>query len=330
VATVDDAVHHGRITACLRLLQRDAGSFRFEVLQGGVSGAATYRVSLENEQIVLKVAGEGAPSYVLERARRELRFYRELAGRIPLRVPELLGVAEAAGPCLALRAYSPVPPIETWTEEHYLDIAKQLSRFHALFWNRTDQLARLPWLRVHRWRPDSALMERAAAAWRHLANDPDRQRILTPDEIGWIKEAMRHLDRAVAILEAFPATLCHGDCHHGNLLVDGDGLWRWADWQEVGIGPGPEDLSFFFQRARMAGGSVPEEAAVTSYHHALATATGQNIELSALRRVLCASELRSLLLLWPPFLSSVPLERLEWVVHRLQYLAATLGMPPRH
>jgi hypothetical protein len=100
----------------------------------------------------------------------------------------------------------------------------------------------------------------------------------------------------------------------------------WADWQEAGIGLGPEDLSFLFQRAWAAGASVPQDAAIRAYHLSLQTAVGQSIDLQTLRRVLDVSELRTLLLLWPPFLAFASAQHLSEAVCRLHYLEGKLGL----
>jgi aminoglycoside phosphotransferase (APT) family kinase protein len=54
-----------------------------------------------------------------------------------------------------------------------------------------------------------------------------------------------------------PACLIHGDLHAGNLLRDAEGASVWADWQEVGIGQGPEDLALLWQRAEFDGADRP-------------------------------------------------------------------------
>lgn len=194
---------------------------------------------------------------------REIRFYVDLADRIPLQVPTVLGTsAGASASWLCLSAEWPAPPVETWPEHWYLEVARQLGRFHATFWNSTQELSGLPWLRTHEWYPIPAVIQQASASWQTLAAQPGYQRVLTLDVIGWIETMVRAVDGPDPALQSLPLTLCHGDCHHGNLLINAAGEWVWADWQEVGIGRGPEDLSFFLQRARMAGGRVPEEVAI--------------------------------------------------------------------
>jgi|SRR5947209_2737405 len=72
------------------------------------------------------------------------------------------------------------------------------------------------------------------------------------------------------------------------------------------------------------GGIVPEGAAIGAYHRSLETATGQRIALTDVRRVTDASELRTLLLHWPPFLANLSPHQLSDVVRRVHLLAGKL------
>jgi Ser/Thr protein kinase RdoA (MazF antagonist) len=319
----DETTHRARVTGGLHLAGLDPTITRHEILQGGISGAATYRVGLPNEHVVLKVTEADDSYYLVERAQREMGFYRELADRIPLAVPKVRGLSrDASTRVICLRAYDPAPPIDAWTEGDYLEVATQLGRFHALFWDDVQRLAHLLWLRRERWPADPA---QAAAIWRVLLEEPVRQKLLPSSEPAWIEAMLARVEHLEAVIEALPPTLCHGDCHYGNLLQDGSGRWIWADWQEVGIGWGAEDLSFFLQRARFAGGSVPQQAVMATYHQALEEATERRIPFGEVPRAVDASELRMALLLWPPFLSQLSPQRLAAFVERLHGLADGLG-----
>jgi hypothetical protein len=115
-------------------------------------------------------------------------------------------------------------------------------------------------------------------------------------------EAIERVPEIGATLEPFPRTLCHGDCHIGNLLRDGEGNLVWADWQEVGISRGPEDLSFPLQRAFPTGETCFAEAAITQYRARLEAETGEPVSLDDVRRAMDGYELRARLLEWPTYL----------------------------
>src|SRR6185312_1488331 len=63
----------------------------YQILQGGISGAATYRLQMGEEEFVCKITHAQSEQYCFERAQREFLFYQQLAPRVPLRVPQVVG-----------------------------------------------------------------------------------------------------------------------------------------------------------------------------------------------------------------------------------------------
>jgi hypothetical protein len=121
---------------------------QMELLSGGVSGASTYRVHGLSESCVLKLIEADSAAYVRARGYREIHFYNELAARLPVHTPRVLAsIIEESGYCaLLLAAYEPVKPANALRADDFTEIATQLARFHAVYWNHTAQLANLSWL----------------------------------------------------------------------------------------------------------------------------------------------------------------------------------------
>jgi Ser/Thr protein kinase RdoA (MazF antagonist) len=319
----DNAAHQRRIEEALAWIEREPISLRgYAELQGGVSGAYTYRLELAMQDAVLKVVMPGSDPQVLACGRREVAFYRELAPQIPLGVPHVLGLyADSDSVALLLAAYRPAPPLSEWTGHDYLTIAEQLARLHAAYWNATGSLSGLAWLHRPAERTSVESVREAATYWRALAAESRFAGVFSDQDERWIGEMLSQVGELDAVIQCLPATLCHGDCHADNLLRDQDHRWVWADWQEVGVGCGPEDLSFFFQRARAASGNVPEDAAIKAYHERLAAECGHPVSLAAVRQVIAASELQTELLQWPPFLFHFSPDALAAMLRRMRTLA---------
>lgn len=160
---------------------------------------------------------------------REVRFYRSLASRVPVRVPSLV----AWRPDAVVLTYGgePLRPPVPWVA-----LATELGRLH-----RTPPA---DWLSF---RPVPALN---AAAWAALGRAPPAVPVASLD----------------AALAALPVVLCHGDWHLGNLLREGrSGPIVWIDWADVALGHGPEDLALLWQRAEHAGLSPPRGAMLHAY-----------------------------------------------------------------
>lgn len=246
------------------LLGRDDTVAQVTTLSGGGSGSGVHHVVTDRgRRFVLKVGTTV----------RELRFYRELAPRVPVRVPRFVGGVEHGDTCCVVvePAGTAIRPADRWT-----DLAAQLGRLHR-------EPAGWPWAKP-RHVPTEADIASAAAAWAAS---------------GYGTLVLPAFHRVAAALAALPLCLCHGDWHLGNLLACGDGQVVWIDWQETGVGHGPEELALLWQRAERDGWNPPRDAMLTAYARARGIPDDTD-----LRRAAVAAELALLLLSWPPHLAA--------------------------
>jgi len=157
----------------------------------------------------------------------------------------------------------------------------------------------------------------AAKLWRALGGRDDLREPLVP-----YRRRLESLVMGVPALKprmaALPATLCHGDCHAGNLLQGAAGEWIWADWQDVRLGAGVDDLNFFWQRAFVAADtSPPFEAMVQAYVVGPETVGGMLLTREQVDQALAWAELRSWLVDWPNYLGALSATRMERVLRRI-------------
>ncbi|MEV4622982.1 phosphotransferase [Asanoa sp. NPDC049573] len=215
---------------------------------------------------------------------REVALYRA-AARLPVRTPRLVAADDT---CLLLEALEPLPPPNDWPTGQWHEVARQLGTLHAM-----------PLDHSPRW----------------LKQPVARQ----PDQIArafWSATELALLDLVVD--DKLPTCLLHGDLHAGNLLRAGDGGLVWTDWQEVGVGQGPEDLALLWQRAEADGADPPREAMLATYAAARGLAHDET-----LIRATNTAEIRLLLLDWPWFLRRADPSRRALMRRRLHLLAAT-------
>jgi thiamine kinase-like enzyme len=297
------------------------------LLTGGVSGSRTFRVSRPEGDAVLKVTLEGLPEHVLERARREVLFYWYLEPTLPLRVPRLLASKEGRGGCAAvllLEAFEPLPPVRTWDRDLRNEVVRQLAVLHSEFTDGEEELSGYEWLGQPLTPDPQHAVTDALALWEGLAASPLLTGVLTQERLEGIRLALDALPSTLADVERLPLTLCHGDCHAGNLLQDPEQRLVWADWQEVRLGRGVEDLSFLLQRAQGEGASLPEGALIAKYQWSLARRHPDPPSVEALTLGVSAVELRQRLLEWPHYLQESP-DGMERNVLRIEELASPFG-----
>lgn len=317
------------LTRCLVALDTDPDQvLQYDVLRSGVSGAYVYRLRFLSRDLVLKVTLRESPTYVQERACREMLFYRNLAHSIQIQVPSVIAMRsdEALGSSILLEAYEPSPPPAAWTEARYIMVAEQLGCFHAAFWGSAEELANYRWLRKIG-EVAKADVQQAYTYWERLSTERRFERVLTRECQVWIREMLGHIHDVEAAMSGFPVTLCHGDFHIDNILADPNGDLVIADWQEVGLGRGPEDLSFFLQRASFSGGAVPAEDMVRAYQRTLAANMGEDMRVTDIRRVVDAAELRARLLHWPAFLTAASKDQVADILGRIRAIADSLELP---
>lgn len=114
--------------------------------------------------------------------------------------------------------------------------------------------------------------------------------------------------------------LIHGDCHLGNLVRTECGI-SWIDWQQVGLGAGPEDLALLVQRAEADGGDPPRALMLERYRAARGLAV--DVDLAG---ALAAAELRLLVVDWPTHVHDLPADRRRLLARRLaQLVSGTSG-----
>jgi hypothetical protein len=116
-----------------------------------------------------------------------------------------------------------------------------------------------------------------------------------------------------------------GDFRVENILVGRSGEIVVADWQEVGPGRGPEDLSFFLQRASFSGGTPPEQQMIHVYWRSLVANIEGGVPLSDIERFVKADELLTRLLHGPALLADASENQMATLLGRIRFLAASLG-----
>jgi len=320
--------HRQEIEHCLKKMHREPSQLQaYQILQGGISGAATYRLQMTGEELVLKVTSMESEQSVRERAQRELSFYQTLAPRLPLHVPHMIAhLHDTKAIALLLTVYEPSAPPIQWQEQQYLKVAEQLALLHASFWKNTELMTRFSWLCREQWTLSVLQLQRATQQWQTLQNNPCFQPLIPSSRYQRAVRILPLMGSMESLLASFPLTVCHGDCHIDNLLRDRQGQLVWADWQEVGVGPGPADLTFFYQRAFKAGGTVPFEAMISTYHQQLEVETREKLPFPLLQQVLDALELRAWLLTWPAYLMDVSPQWLASLFNRIDLLADRLHL----
>ena len=261
------------------------------------SGAGVHPARTPGGQAAyLKVTPAGLGARALDGARRELRFYRQLAAVVPVRTPPLLNALETgSGVALLLAAAGEQVSADAWTGPAWAALGRDLAGLHAAAVVGRD------------WPRPNPLLE--------AMSEPVSGEIIRfwGDVLPGLPALLAARDELRAELGAQPAVFVHGDCHTGNIVHAADGL-VFCDWQSTGVGRAASDLAHLSVRAAPAGVTVPPEL-MTAY---LERSGG---DPAALKRTLILEELAVFVFLWPPFAGYNSRAGIERVHDRARHLA---------
>lgn len=184
----------------------------------------------------------------------EARFYRDLAGKMPVRVPAVVFAdTDGAGYVMVLEDLGATGctfprPDDPDVATRAADIVGQLAVLHAPYWESP------------RFAPDGDLHwlvdrgTRGGSGGRFFVENAVRE-IGAEMDATWHRLAelyLAHTEEIVAMWRSGPRTLVHGDDHSGNLFIDPSlesdvgaaGRTGFLDWAVVQAGPGMRDVSY--------------------------------------------------------------------------------------
>ena len=187
--------------------------------------------------------------------KRELNFYKELAGETDLRVPHLYygALDEGTGNHVLLledlrNGRTGDIPSGCSREDAEL-VIEHLVRLHVAWWEH-PRLESMDWLPRQSPLDDLDVKEEwdqgMNDAWCHF-EERFAGRIPAPMEKAWTG-LVRHRDKIRTDSSVPPLTLCHGDYHLGNLFfgnAKADFPLAVLDWQAIIRAQGGFDLSYF-------------------------------------------------------------------------------------
>jgi aminoglycoside phosphotransferase (APT) family kinase protein len=212
----------------------------------------------------------------LDAARRELRFYRELAAQVPVQTPRLLDAFEVdLGVAVLLAAAGDQVKVGAWSGRAWSLLGRDLAALHTV---------QVPW---QDWaRPDALLAALAGPVSETVMK-------FWGGVLPRLSDLLESRDALREELTSEPAVLVHGDCHTGNIVHAADGL-VFCDWQSTGAGRATSDLAMLGVRATPAGVAVPCDA-LTAYMNR------RGADVNELERALILEELAIFVFQWPPF-----------------------------
>ncbi|WP_051516010.1 phosphotransferase family protein [Candidatus Blastococcus massiliensis] len=224
----------------------------------------------------LPAADEGsrATARAFRSYEKEVRFYQELAERLPVRTPRLhyadLDLATASF-VLLLEDLAPAQPgdqLRGCDTDVAAAAVAELVNLHAPLWG-DPSLAQLDWLHGDPEGRGALLGEVLPMLWAGFQERYAASLLPHVKQAGDVYFSRLATGRAADRV----ATVTHTDYRLDNLLIAPDGAVTVVDWQTCGTGVGPSDVAYF-----LGAGLAPEvrreaeDGLVRSYHDGLLAA----------------------------------------------------------
>jgi hypothetical protein len=261
------------------------------------AGVHRVRTATGRDAYLKTTPAELGPEAVLA-ARREVRFYRELASGLACRTPELLASYDAEdGIAVLLASAGRAKVPQSWSPSMWAACGGRLALLHTTplppgeDWHRPDPLLRAM---------AEPVLESITACWAQVL--PELPRILSS------------ADELVSHGSLRPAVFTHGDCHTGNIVFLGEHP-AFCDWQAAVVGRAASDLAFLSVRATPLRVAVPPDLVTAYLDHA-------NGDREELERALIAEELAVFVFQWPHFSHLNAPAAVAHVRRRVRFLAS--------
>jgi hypothetical protein len=240
------------------------------------------------------VAKVGPP----ERIAREAFLFGEAAALLPVGVPPLVD----SGPGWILMEDAGGEPVAPGD----ISPLEGLARVHELFEGATG-IEHERFRDVFRREREGLLTDARVSANAAALPEP-------------LASLLRDPSPLIAIVDAQPRTLVHGDAWPGNVLTTGPKDFVWLDWGESGAGPAAFDLAVWLYGSPWAPGSTSPEGDLGAYLAARTT----KVEPLAFKRAVDATAVLGFLLAHLARLTDREPDLIERVIERRNLIASGL------
>jgi hypothetical protein len=199
-------------------------------------------VKLEPSADVYRTTERGLKAF-----EREIRFYRDVAPRVRMRLPRIFHAAlSREASVLVMEDLSHlrvVDQLHGLRQAEVIETVREVAKLHAVFWDRTAEPA-LDWIPAY----DHFWDEGFAATWPAFAQAYELR--IGREGVRLGERVAAQLDLLLQRVRGRPATVIHGDLRADNLLFGPDGAVI-LDWQLATRSLAAIDV------ARLLGGSEP-------------------------------------------------------------------------
>jgi hypothetical protein len=189
---------------------------------------------------------------VLHMAENEVRFYKQIAPELGVIAPRAHHASSYRGGRFMLvlddleaQGMRPYSTADECSIEHVRAVVMALATLHASYWQSTRLRGDLVWVRPRTARFGFEWHQRSFHLARRQYLEAEAGACLPPEIVALLRRWDASDRQVYAYWDRLPATVLHGDSHHGNTFSRPDGSAGLFDWQVIYRGHGLREVAYF-------------------------------------------------------------------------------------
>jgi hypothetical protein len=280
------------------------------ILKTGASGAELYGVTDKNGRFVVKQSNMQLDRNhnILQGYKKEYNFYI-LMKDFDLDIPKVVYSENSNeyGYILVFPYYRSINYSE-WNNNLQLKAMDLIAKLHSIDVEKISKQLNLQYRKVE---VNTNQLKTSLDAWTNILES-------FPDDfdIGQIELIYNSFGDICDVLNSGINCVCHGDFHADNMLLDNNNIIL-SDWQNISIGSGAGDISFFVSRGKASGLIIDEDELVDHYCKRFYYYSKVNIKKEEIHKMINASNVFTSFMYWAFYLKGADVDRVRGIYEKM-------------
>lgn len=274
----------------------------------GASGSEVYEVVNEDEMMILKIINlKSTDSHQCQTFMKEWDFYNRVQDmQIPF-IPKVLHIYKNVDYALIIMKSYDLIKTKDWNQELQEKVIDLIINVHML------PKTFLPEQRKDKQQENQEDPKYYYEAWSKLLSEYQES-----FDTACLESIYRDFDKILNIDAKLPESVVHGDFHLNNILYDKeDGRLILCDWQNVGIGIGTDDISFFVSRGNSDGMNLDDTILLEHYCEKYSFISGNEIRVADVLTQNAKQTVLVSFMFWHFYLHGAEYERVKQIYEQM-------------
>jgi len=273
------------------------------------SASGAYVFSADDKYVIKYTNLLELDSNARESLKKEYEFYKICDNKFEI-IPEVIFQYSSETELLIIfKKYQPIKDNE-WTENLQNQVMEMCAKIHAT--NANDFSELFASNNAHQEDETPHSLETSLESWSKL-----QSKFPESIDIFLLEEMYKNFNAAISHTDeiCIPKTLCHGDYHPWNFLKNGDKAVI-CDWQNVDIGNGVGDVTFFLSRGKTRL-NISRDKLISAYIQHLSKYANIQLDKNIVIKQIAVSEFDVSFKFWADYLQNASLDAVMGIYSKM-------------